>query len=79
MADRHDMLGGTPFGHTKRHLGIQFYFLFQTSLATRYSQEQFGKQYKQTVGLDFFLKRIILPGMLLTKLNCIMNAREAVY
>ncbi|XP_071476054.1 ras-related protein Rab-28-like [Diadema antillarum] len=30
----------------------------KTSLATRYSQEQFGKQYQQTVGLDFFLKRI---------------------
>lgn len=29
----------------------------------RYSQEQFGKQYKQTIGLDFFLKRIVLPGM----------------
>ncbi len=35
---------------------------FQTSLCTRYSQEQFGKQYKQTIGLDFFLKRIVLPG-----------------
>lgn len=34
----------------------------KTSIATRYSQEQFGKQYKQTVGLDFFLKRIVLPG-----------------
>ncbi|KAJ8317622.1 hypothetical protein KUTeg_005526 [Tegillarca granosa] len=34
----------------------------KTSVATRYSQEQFGKQYKQTIGLDFFLKRIILPG-----------------
>ncbi|KAL5017565.1 hypothetical protein ScPMuIL_007154 [Solemya velum] len=34
----------------------------KTSLATRYSQEQFGKQYKQTIGLDFFLKRIVLPG-----------------
>lgn len=34
----------------------------KTSIATRYSQEQFGKQYKQTIGLDFFLKRIILPG-----------------
>ncbi|KAK3095327.1 hypothetical protein FSP39_013250 [Pinctada imbricata] len=34
----------------------------KTSLATRYSQEQFGRQYKQTVGLDFFLKRIVLPG-----------------
>ena len=38
------------------------HFLFQTSLCTRYSQEQFGKQYKQTIGLDFFLKRIVLPG-----------------
>lgn len=35
---------------------------FQTSLATRFAQEAFGKQYKQTIGLDFFLKRISLPG-----------------
>lgn len=34
----------------------------KTSLSTRYSQEQFGKQYKQTIGLDFFLKRVVLPG-----------------
>ncbi|XP_048746564.2 ras-related protein Rab-28-like [Ostrea edulis] len=34
----------------------------KTSLATRYSQEQFGRNYKQTIGLDFFLKRIVLPG-----------------
>lgn len=34
----------------------------KTSLATRYSQEQFGKQYKQTIGIDFFLKRIVLSG-----------------
>lgn len=34
----------------------------KTSIATRYSQEQFGKQYKQTIGIDFFLKRIVLPG-----------------
>ncbi|CAM9166939.1 unnamed protein product, partial [Lampetra planeri] len=33
-----------------------------TSLATRFAQEAFGKQYKQTIGLDFFLKRISLPG-----------------
>lgn len=32
----------------------------KTSLATRYSQEQFGKQYQQTVGLDFFLKRVCI-------------------
>lgn len=32
----------------------------KTSLITRYTQDQFGKQYDQTVGLDFFLKRISL-------------------
>lgn len=36
--------------------------LQQTSIATRYAQEQFGKQYRQTVGIDFFLRRILLPG-----------------
>ncbi|XP_021141823.1 ras-related protein Rab-28 isoform X6 [Columba livia] len=36
----------------------------KTSLAMRFAQETFGKQYKQTMGLDFFLKRIILPGNL---------------
>ncbi|XP_019725652.1 ras-related protein Rab-28 isoform X2 [Hippocampus comes] len=36
----------------------------KTSLATRFAQEAFGKQYKQTIGLDFFLKRISLPGNL---------------
>ncbi|XDV37870.1 hypothetical protein PO909_007442, partial [Leuciscus waleckii] len=33
----------------------------KTSLAIRFAQEAFGKQYKQTIGLDFFLKRITLP------------------
>ncbi|XP_038647559.1 ras-related protein Rab-28 isoform X2 [Scyliorhinus canicula] len=36
----------------------------KTSLAMRFAQEAFGKQYKQTIGLDFFLKRISLPGNL---------------
>ena len=35
---------------------------FQTSIATRYAQSSFGKEYKQTLGVDFFLKRIVLPG-----------------
>lgn len=34
----------------------------KTSLCTRLAQENFDKQYKQTVGLDFFLKRFSLPG-----------------
>ena len=34
----------------------------KTSIATRFSQNHFGKSYQQTMGLDFFLKRIILSG-----------------
>jgi len=34
----------------------------KTSICMRIAQEQFGKAYKQTLGLDFFLKRITLPG-----------------
>jgi len=34
----------------------------KTSLCVRLSQENFDKQYKQTMGLDFFLKRYTLPG-----------------
>ncbi|KAK0058359.1 ras-related protein Rab-28 [Biomphalaria pfeifferi] len=34
----------------------------KTSLCMRYSQEQFSKEYGQTVGLDFYLKRINLLG-----------------
>lgn len=34
----------------------------KTSIATRYAQSSFGKEYKQTLGVDFFLKRIVLPG-----------------
>ncbi|XP_071828519.1 ras-related protein Rab-28-like [Apostichopus japonicus] len=32
----------------------------KTSLSHRYSQEHFVKQYQQTVGLDFYLKRIMI-------------------
>jgi len=34
----------------------------KTSLCTRLAQENFDKQYKQTMGLDFFMKRYSLPG-----------------
>lgn len=34
----------------------------KTSLCSRLSQEQFNTQYKQTMGIDFFLKRYTLPG-----------------
>lgn len=32
----------------------------KTSIISRYTQDQFGVQYNQTIGLDFFLKRISL-------------------
>ena len=34
----------------------------KTSLAARYSQETFTKQYAPTVGVEFYLKRTVLPG-----------------
>ncbi|XP_062500504.1 ras-related protein Rab-28-like [Corticium candelabrum] len=41
----------------------------KTSLATRYAQFEFSRTYNQTVGLDFFLKRIELPG----NINCALQ------
>lgn len=37
-------------------------FLLQTCLALKFTQDKFDKLYKPTVGVDFFLKRIMLPG-----------------
>jgi len=34
----------------------------KTSLATRFCEDHFAKSYKQTIGLDFFVKRVVLPG-----------------
>lgn len=34
----------------------------KTSLAMRFCEDHFAKQYKQTIGLDFFIKRVMLPG-----------------
>lgn len=34
----------------------------KTSLAMRFCEDHFAKQYKQTIGLDFFVKRVVLPG-----------------
>lgn len=34
----------------------------KTCLATRYTGDYFGKSYKQTIGLDFFTKKLALPG-----------------
>lgn len=34
----------------------------KTSVAMRFCNDFFSKKYKQTIGLDFFMKRITLPG-----------------
>lgn len=36
----------------------------KTSIAHRFASDVFGKVYKQTIGVDFFLRRIDLPGVL---------------
>lgn len=33
----------------------------KTSIANRFADDQFSQKYKQTVGVDFFMKRINLP------------------
>lgn len=34
----------------------------KTSLALRFCEDHYSTQYKQTMALDFFLKRVVLPG-----------------
>ena len=34
----------------------------KTSIAMRFTEDHFAMQYKQTIGLDFFIKRLVLPG-----------------
>ena len=35
----------------------------KTSIALRHTDDTFSNVYKQTIGLDFFLNTITLPGM----------------
>ena len=34
----------------------------KTSISTRFTEDYFSRMYKQTIGLDFFIKRLVLPG-----------------
>jgi Ras-related protein Rab-28 len=42
----------------------------KTSIATRFSEEKFSQNYKQTVGVDFFMKRINVPRKCLSYGPC---------
>lgn len=35
----------------------------KTSIATRFTEDKFSQNYKQTIGVDFFIKRINLQCM----------------
>lgn len=34
----------------------------KTSMATRFAYDEFHQNYRQTIGLDFFIKHLVLPG-----------------
>ena len=34
----------------------------KTSVANRFTEDYFSMTYKQTIGVDFFIKRLVLPG-----------------
>jgi len=34
----------------------------KTSITNRFVDDHFARQYKQTIGVDFFIKRVVLPG-----------------
>jgi len=67
MADLRTQLGNEDDEDEPEYLQYKLILLGdgavgKTSLATRFSQDHFAKQYKQTIGLDFFVKRLVLPG-----------------
>ena len=33
------------------------------SIVNRFCKDHFATSYKQTIGLDFFMKRVVLPGV----------------
>jgi Ras-related protein Rab-28 len=33
------------------------------SITMRFCEDYFARQYKQTIGVDFFIKRVVLPGI----------------
>jgi len=44
----------------------------KTSLCSRFCEDMFAKQYKQTVGLDFFVKKVEIQGQCYSLLLCVV-------
>ena len=40
----------------------------KTSVINRFCEDYFAKSYKQTIGVDFYVKRLELPGSVYTAL-----------
>lgn len=69
MADLRTQLGNEDDDSEPEYLQYKIILLGdgavgKTSLATRFCEDHFAKHYKQTIGLDFFVKRVVLPGEL---------------
>mmetsp|Transcript_166674 Transcript_166674/g.535181 ORF Transcript_166674/g.535181 Transcript_166674/m.535181 type:complete len:234 (-) Transcript_166674:81-782(-) len=67
MADLRTQLGDEDDEEEPEYLQYKIIILGdgavgKTSLATRFCEDHFAKHYKQTIGLDFFVKRVQLPG-----------------
>lgn len=67
MAELRTQLGDEDDEHEPEYLQYKVIILGdgavgKTSLATRFCEDHFAKHYKQTIGLDFFAKRLTLPG-----------------
>lgn len=67
MADLRTQLGNEDDEDEPEYLQFKVIILGdgavgKTSLATRFCEDHFAKHYKQTIGLDFFVKRVTLPG-----------------
>lgn len=50
----------------------------KTSIATRFSEDKFSQNYKQTVGVDFFIKRINMPRKFLSSVLPCSNSMQLI-